>query len=212
MAVVGIIGQTGGGNSTKLSNMPLGTLLRVTEDGVNVDYELAGFDAYGENTATFVRKTIYGTSTRTQHYAESAIDTLCNTTIFGKFTSALQAKILEVTLTLATATSTSTTINRKCFLPTLTNMGGGNNSGVTEGVALGLYTANWYRIKDNPGTAANWWLSSWVGASSARIVSTTGALSSSPLGNSNGVVPAFVLSSDEQISFPPNASGTYNLV
>ena len=210
MAVVGIIGQTGG-NSAKLSNMPLGMLLRVTEDSVNVNYELAGFDAYGENTAMFVRKDIYGTIKRTEHYADSDIDTLCNTTIYGKFTSALKAKILEVTLTLATAASTSTTIDRKCFLPTMTNMGFGNNNGTAEGVALGLYTANWYRIKDNPGTAAHWWLSSWVGASSARIVSTTGALSAISLSNPYGVVPAFVLSSNEQVQFPPNSDGTYNL-
>lgn len=209
--MIPIVIPVGGGNSAKLSNMPLGMLLRVTEDGVNVNYELAGFEAYGTNTATFVRKDIYGTSTRTEHYADSAIDTLCNSTIYGKFSAALRAKILEVTLTLATAASTSTTINRKCFVPTYTNLGFGNNNNITEGGALGLYTEDFYRIKKSSGTAAKWWLSSWVGASSARIVSTTGALSSSPLGNSNGVVPAFVLSSNEQVQFPPNSDGTYNL-
>lgn len=210
MAVVGIIGQTGG-NSAKLSNMPLGMLLRVTEDGVNVNYELAGFDAYGANTATFVRKDIYGTSTRTQHYADSDIDTLCNTTIYGKFTSALKAKILEVTLTLATAASTSTTIDRKCFLPTHTNMGFGDNSGVTEGGALGLYTYNQVRIKNMPGTAVVWWLSSWGSTIGAKCISSVGASGAGSFSNSYGVVPAFVLSSDEQISFPPNSDGTYNL-
>ena len=201
----------GGGNSAKLSNMPLGMLLRVTEDGVNVNYELAGFDAYGENTAMFVRKDIYGTSTRTEHYADSAIDTLCNSTIYGKFTSALKAKILEVTLTLATSSSTSTTIDRKCFLPTFTNMGGGNNNGTAEGGALGLYTDNFFRIKKSSGMAANWWLSSWVDGSYARMVSTTGALETRYSYLSHGVVPAFVLSSNEQVQFPPNSDGTYNL-
>ncbi len=211
MAVVGIIGQTGG-NAAKLSNMPLGMLLRVTEDGVNVNYELAGFDAYGANTATFVRKDIYGTSTRTEHYADSAIDTLCNSTIYGKFTSALKAKILEVTLTLATSESTSTTIDRKCFLPTFTNMGGGNNGSITEGVAFGLYTDNFYRIKKSSGTAAIWWLSSREHTTGAKVISTAGAVGgSSSLSNSNGVVPAFVLSSNEQVQFPPNSDGTYNL-
>lgn len=209
--MIPIVIPVGGGNSTKLSNMPLGMLLRVTEDGVNVNYELAGFDAYGANTATFVRKDIYGTSTRTQHYADSAIDTLCNSTIYGKFTSALKAKILEVTLTLATAASTSTTIDRKCFLPTFTNMGGGNNGSITEGVALGLYTDNFFRIKKSSGTAAIWWLSSWGSAYAAKSVSAVGAVSGGSLSSSNGVVPAFVLSSDEQVSFPPNSDGSYNL-
>ena len=209
--MIPIVIPTGGGNSAKLSNMPLGMLLRVTEDGVNVNYELAGFDAYGAGTATFVRKDIYGTSTRTEHYADSAIDTLCNSTIYGKFTSALKAKILEVTLTLATSSSTSTTIDRKCFLPTFTNMGGGNNNGTAEGGALGLYTYNQVRIKNMPGTAAIWWLSSWSSTMSAKIISTAGALSSQSFSNSNGVVPAFVLSSNEQVQFPPNSDGTYNL-
>ena len=211
MAVVGIIGQTGGGNSTKLSNMPLGMLLRVTEDSANVNYELAGFDAYGAGTATFVRRDIYGTSTRAEQYAESAIDTLCNTTIFGKFSAALQAKILEVTLTLATSSSTSTTIDRKCFLPTFTNMGFGNNNGVTECGVLGYYSENFYRIKKLSGTAAVWWLSSWSGAGAAKGVSSAGASVGNSISQASGVVPAFVLSSDEQVSFPPNSDGSYNL-
>ena len=210
MAVVGIIGQTGG-NSAKLSNMPLGILLRVTEDGVNVNYELAGFDAYGANTATFVRKDIYGTSTRTEHYADSAIDTLCNSTIYGKFTSALKAKILEVTLTLATSSSTSTTIDRKCFLPTMTNMGFGNNNSITEGVALALYTADASRVKKLSGSNKAWWLSSWGSSTLAKNVTTAGASSASSFGSSFGVVPAFVLSSDEQVQFPPISNNLYDL-
>jgi hypothetical protein len=210
-----LIGKTnstfGGGNSTKLSNMPLGMLLRVTENGVNVNYELAGFDAYGENTAMFVRKDIYGTSTRTQHYADSAIDTLCNSTIYGKFTSALKAKILEVTLTLATSSSTSTTIDRKCFLPTMTNMGFGNNNGTAEGVALSIYDTNASRIKKLSGSNTAWWLSSWESSSSAKNVLQTGALSYSSFGSKLGVVPAFVLSSDEQVQFPPISNNLYDL-
>lgn len=209
--MIPIVIPVGSPDSALLSNMPLGMLLRVTEDGVDVNYELAGFDAYGENTATFVRKDIYGTSTRTQHYADSAIDTLCNSTIFGKFSAALKAKILEVTLTLATAASTSTTIDRKCFLPTYTNMGFGDNNGVTEGVALGLYTDDFFRIKKSSGTAAIWWLSSWGSAAVAKSVSAVGAVSGGSFSSSNGVVPAFVLSSDEQVQFPPNSDGTYNL-
>jgi hypothetical protein len=191
--------------------MPLGMLLRVTENGVNVNYELAGFDAYGENTAMFVRKDIYGTSTRTQHYADSAIDTLCNSTIYGKFTSALKAKILEVTLTLATSSSTSTTIDRKCFLPTMTNMGFGNNNGTAEGVALSIYDTNASRIKKLSGSNTAWWLSSWESSSSAKNVLQTGALSYSSFGSKLGVVPAFVLSSDEQVQFPPISNNLYDL-
>jgi hypothetical protein len=209
--MIPIVIPVGGGNSTKLSNMPLGMLLRVTEDGVDVNYELAGFDAYGENTAMFVRKDIYGTSTRTEHYADSAIDTLCNSTIYGKFTSALQAKILEVTLTLATSSSTSTTIDRKCFLPTFTNMGGGNNGATTEGVALSIYATDASRIKKLSGSNKAWWLSSWESSSLAKNVVSTGALSASSLGSNFGVVPAFVLSSDEQVQFPPISNNLYDL-
>lgn len=209
--MIPIVIPIGGGNSTKLSNMPLGMILRVTEDGVNVNYELAGIDAYGENTAMFVRKDIYGTSTRTEHYADSAIDTLCNTTIFGLFPAALQAKILEVTLTLATSSSTSTTIDRKCFLPTMTNMGFGNNNSITEGVALSIYATNASRIKKLSDSNTAWWLSSWESSSSAKNVLQTGALSYSSLGSKLGVVPAFVLSSDEQVQFPPISNNLYDL-
>ena len=46
----------------------------------------------------------------------------------------------------------------------------------------------------------------------AKCVSSVGASTSTSLGNANGVVPAFVLSSNEQVQFPPNSDGTYNLV
>jgi hypothetical protein len=76
----------------------------------------------------------------------------------------------------------------------------------------------YYDVKPEPITiepyeaAAIWWLSSMpVGQSSSRNITATGTSEVSAYATNNGVVPAFVLSSDEQVQFPPISNNLYDL-
>jgi len=186
-----------------LSSKAVGTLIRVQESGANVNYEIAGFNAHGAGLATLVRKDLRGTSAfgGNTNYIGSTLDTLCNTTIFATFPEELKRIIQEVTLTLATSSTTSTTIQRKCFALSYTEVGFGNNGSIAENAALSRYNSNANRIKTNGGSAANWWLRSLnvLDTSYVRVVRTDGAaLYDGPSGTC-GVAPAFVLKSSTKV-------------
>lgn len=197
-----------------LSSKPVGTLIRVQESGANVNYELAGFNVHGAGTATLVRKLLRGTSAFGSNtlYSGSALDVLCNTTVFNSFPAELQRIIQDVDIICATGSNVKVALTRKCFAPSYTEVGFGNNSGIAENSALSLYNSNAARIKTNNGAAAHWWLRSWYSSSRAWRVSSDGAASYDYPSGTYGVAPAFVLRSDVVISDTANDDGSYDIM
>ena len=196
-----------------ISSKPLGTLIRVADsDGGNgaANYEIADINNLVPGGVVLVRKDIYSNSQfgSTTKYPNSTLDNLISTTIYNEMPQKLRNKMIDVTFNLYR----SGDITRKMFALTYTMAGFGNNSGVSEGKALQLYTSNASRIKTFNGSATYWWFSSRSASGYAWYVGTDGSFYGEDPINPFGVVPAFVIPSETPYAPTPNTDGSYNLI
>ena len=196
-----------------ISSKPLGTLIRVADsDGGNgaANYEIADINNLVPGGVVLVRKNIYSTSAfgSTANYPNGTLDNLIKTTIYNKMPQNLRDKMMDVTFNLFG----SGNITRKMFALTYTMAGFGNNSSVAEGKALQLYTSNANRIKTYNGAAGVWWLSSRNNRTFSRLIRSDGTAGITTPSYSDGVVPAFVISSETLYDATPNTDGSYNLI
>ena len=205
--------MAGGGGGAPISELPLGTLIRIADsDGGNgaANYEIADINNLAPGGVVLVRKNIYSNSAfgSNINYPNGTLDNLIKTTIYNEMPQKLRDKMMDVTFTL----SGSGDITRKMFALTYTMAGFGNNSGVAEGKALQLYTSNVSRVKTLDGSADYWWLSSRSSYDGAWIVDTDGSAGYgfNP-SYAFGVVPAFAIPSDTPYDPTPNPDGSYNL-
>ena len=205
-----------------ISDLPLGTLINVGTDGGagTPNYEIADKDNLVSGGVVLVRKNIYSTSEigpNTFHpfYLGSTLDNLIGNTIFGRLPKQLRDKMMDVSFPLYTddGFNPSENITRKMFALTYTMAGFGNNSGVSEGKALQLYTSNASRIKTLNGSADFWWLSSQRSSDYAWRIESGGATNNLGFPTySKGVVPAFVIPSETPYDPMPKTDGSYNLI
>ena len=195
-----------------ISSKPLGTLIRVADsDGGNgaANYEIADINNLVPGGVVLVRKNIYSQSQfgSNINYPGGTLDNLINTTIYSGMPQKLRDKMMDVTFKLYG----SGDITRKMFALTYTMMGFGNNQGVTEGVALQLYTSNASRIKTLNGSAAFWWLSSRYTSSYAWYVGAAGSADRYLPSSAYGVVPAFAIPQSVMLEDSANADGSYSI-
>lgn len=202
------------GGGAPISDLPLGTLIRIADsDGGNgaANYEIADINNLVSGGVVLVRKDVYSQSAfgSTTSYPNGTLDNLIKTTIYNNMPQQLRDKMMDVSFSLYI----SGNITRKMFALTYTMAGFGNNSGVAEGKALQLYTSNASRVKNLNGSAVRWWLSSrHLYSEYAWIVYMDGSASYNVPSPSNGVVPAFVISSETLYNATPNTDGSYNLI
>ena len=195
-----------------ISDLPLGALIRIADsDGGSgaANYEIADINNLVSSGVVLVRKNIhsesaFGSSTT---YPDSTLDNKM-TSIYDSLPERLQSKIMDATFALEGSGS----ITRKVFALTITMAGFGNNSGVAEGKALQLYTSDANRIKTYNGAAGVWWLSSRSNRTLSRLIRSDGTASVTSPSYSDGVVPAFVISSETPYNATPNTDGSYNLI
>ncbi|MEA5059387.1 MAG: DUF6273 domain-containing protein [Candidatus Pelethousia sp.] len=194
-----------------LSSKALGTLIRVQESGVDVNYEIAGFNIHKADSATLVRKdvmpdaTVFGSNNT---YFGSTMDTLCNETVYASYPLGLQAMIQPVNIICYPGLIEE----RKCFALSYTEVGIGVNSGISENAALPLYSSAAARIKRDNGVAALYWLRSRNTTTNVYLINTSGNTGSLPPSNSMSFVPAFVIMSDAKVSDVANGDGSYTLI
>ena len=205
-------GGGGGGGGVPISELPLGTLIRIADsDGGagDANYEIADINNLVSGGVVLVRKNIHSKSAfgGSTAYPGGTLDNKM-TSIYNSLPEKLQSKIMDATFALEGSGS----ITRKIFALTRTMVGFGNNNGVAEGKALQLYTSDANRIKTYDGSAGNWWLSSRNGKSFSRSVNTGGTTGNNYPSNSRGVVPAFVIPSAAPYDPTPNTDGSYNLI
>lgn len=203
--------MAGGGGGAPISDLPLGTLIRLvySDGGKGVaDYEIADINNLVSGGVVLVRKNIhsksaFGSSTA---YPDGTLDNKM-TSIYNSLPEKLQSKIIDATFAL----NGSGSITRKVFALTCTMAGFVNDNGVAEGKALQLYTSDASRIKTLNGSAAAWWLSSRGSSDFAWIVIPDGSADYGDPSYSGGVVPAFVIPSETPYDPTPNTDGSYNL-
>ena len=196
-----------------ISSKPLGTLIRVADsDGGNgaANYEIADINNLVPGGVVLVRKKVYSKSAfgSNTNYPNGTLDNLIKSTIYNKMPQQLRNKMMDVTFNL----SGFGDITRKMFALTYTMVGFGNNQGVAEGKALQLYTSTASRVKTFNGSAASWWLSSYIASSSFWRVSEGGSAFGGTSSNFYGVVPAFAIPQSVMLEDSANTDGSYNII
>lgn len=201
-----------------LADKALGTLIRVQEGSANVNYEIAGFNVHGANTATLVRKATHSKSIfgANSSYENSTLDVLCNETIYNTYPEKLRRFIKTTNVICATGSGgVSVTLPRRCFTLSGTEVGYGIHEGTWENGALGLYSNSTNRTKrDSGGTQMSWRLRSRnIYVANVFGVTYLGEIVTNSLTISQNydVVPAFVLPSSRPLWDETNPDGSYNL-
>lgn len=211
-----VLGKLAGGvlynNKSAVADLSEGDTFYLSESGQPVEYIKLKENYEGSGRTLVIRRDSY--STRAWHnsnlnaYATSDIDAWLNSTFYALLDSAVQLEIAAVTIpyTPGNGTNTTSTINRKVFLLSLTEIGLTFADSNTEGTAISYFSSASKRISsvDNGSITAWWTRSPRISATTAAfVVSTSGAADvKGCIATDVAVRPAFTLSADLDVSVP----------
>lgn len=213
--------------TTTLGNKSVGSIVKLKENGVLVDFYVAKHDyengLNGSGRTLVVRKDCYDTrqwhTSNVNAYATSAIDTWLNSTYKNLLDADIRGVIgtTKIKYTPGNGNTTVGTLERAIFLLSVTELGRSASYANTEGTALSI--ASSLQIAYLNGSAVVQWTRS-PGTNStyyAYYLITNGNVYSSGCGNSYGSRPAFTLPSTLSVSddgsvsvnTAPTISGSY---
>ena len=213
--------------TTTLGNKSVGSIVKLKENGVLVDFYVAKHDyengLNGSGRTLVVRKDCYDTrqwhTSNVNAYATSAIDTWLNSTYKNLLDADIRGVIgtTKIKYTPGNGNTTVGTLERAIFLLSVTELGRSASYANTEGTALSI--ASSLQIAYLNGSAVVQWtrspLTNYTG--SACYLDTNGSVSGSSCYNTNGSRPAFTLPSTLSVSddgsvsvnTAPTISGSY---
>lgn len=213
--------------TTTLGNKSVGSIVKLKENGVLVDFYVAKHDyengLNGSGRTLVVRKDCYDTrqwhTSNVNAYATSAIDTWLNNTYKNLLDADIRGVIgtTKIKYTPGNGNTTVGTLERAIFLLSVTELGKTASYANTEGTALSIASSlqiaylngsavvQWTR---SPGTSVTYY---------AFCLSTSGDVFSSYCSSSSGSRPAFTLPSTLSVSddgsvsvnTAPTISGSY---
>ena len=213
--------------TTTLGNKSVGSIVKLKENGVLVDFYVAKHDyengLNGSGRTLVVRKDCYDTrqwhTSNVNAYATSAIDTWLNSTYKNLLDADIRGVIgtTKIKYTPGNGNTTVGTLERAIFLLSVTELGRSASYANTEGTALSI--ASSLQIAYLNGSAVvQWTRSPFTGnADNAYCLNTDGGVSNSNCGNAYGSRPAFTLPSTLSVSddgsvsvnTAPTISGSY---
>ena len=213
--------------TTTLGNKSVGSIVKLKENGVLVDFYVAKHDyengLNGSGRTLVVRKDCYDTrqwhTSNVNAYATSAIDTWLNSTYKNQLDADIRGVIgtTKIKYTPGNGNTTVGTLERAIFLLSVTELGRSASYANTEGTALSI--ASSLQIAYLNGSAVVQWTRSPYtnGTSSAYYLSTNGNVSSLSCSHTHGSRPAFTLPSTLSVSddgsvsvnTAPTISGSY---
>ena len=213
--------------TTTLGNKSVGSIVKLKENGVLVDFYVAKHDyengLNGSGRTLVVRKDCYDTrqwhTSNVNAYATSAIDTWLNSTYKNLLDADIRGVIgtTKIKYTPGNGNTTVGTLERAIFLLSVTELGRSASYANTEGTALSI--ASSLQIAYLNGSAVVQWTRSpgTTSTNYACCLSTVGNVSSNPCSNTNGSRPAFTLPSTLSVSddgsvsvnTAPTISGSY---
>ena len=213
--------------TTTLGNKSVGSIVKLKENGVLVDFYVAKHDyengLNGSGRTLVVRKDCYDTrqwhTSNVNAYATSAIDTWLNSTYKNLLDADIRGVIgtTKIKYTPGNGNTTVGTLERAIFLLSVTELGKTASYANTEGTALSI--ASSLQIAYLNGSAVvQWTRSPYTGnTNSACCLSTVGDVGSSYCGYAHGSRPAFTLPSTLSVSddgsvsvnTAPTISGSY---
>ena len=213
--------------TTTLGNKSVGSIVKLKENGVLVDFYVAKHDyengLNGSGRTLVVRKDCYDTrqwhTSNVNAYATSAIDTWLNSTYKNLLDADIRGVIgtTKIKYTPGNGNTTVGTLERAIFLLSVTELGRSASYANTEGTALSI--ASSLQIAYLNGSAVVQWTRSpgTSGTNSACYLSTNGVVNGSSCSNTYGSRPAFTLPSTLSVSddgsvsvnTAPTISGSY---
>lgn len=213
--------------TTTLGNKSVGSIVKLKENGVLVDFYVAKHDyengLNGSGRTLVVRKDCYDTrqwhTSNVNAYATSAIDTWLNSTYKNLLDADIRGVIgtTKIKYTPGNGNTTVGTLERAIFLLSVTELGKTASYANTEGTALSI--ASSLQIAYLNGSAVVQWTRSpyTYGASSAYYLYTNGNVNYSSCSRTSGSRPAFTLPSTLSVSddgsvsvnTAPTISGSY---
>lgn len=213
--------------TTTLGNKSVGSIVKLKENGVLVDFYVAKHDyengLNGSGRTLVVRKDCYDTrqwhTSNVNAYATSAIDTWLNSTYKNLLDADIRGVIgtTKIKYTPGNGNTTVGTLERAIFLLSVTELGRSASYANTEGTALSI--ASSLQIAYLNGSAVVQWTRSpnTSSTNNAYCLSTNGDVNDNICSNTRGSRPAFTLpsalsvSDDGSVSVntAPTISGSY---
>lgn len=213
--------------TTTLGNKSVGSIVKLKENGVLVDFYVAKHDyengLNGSGRTLVVRKDCYDTrqwhTSNVNAYATSAIDTWLNSTYKNLLDADIRGVIgtTKIKYTPGNGNTTVGTLERAIFLLSVTELGRSASYANTEGTALSI--ASSLQIAYLNGSAVVQWTRSpgTNGTGSAYYVHTSGGVYYNYCNDTRGSRPAFTLPSTLSVSddgsvsvnTAPTISGSY---
>lgn len=213
--------------TTTLGNKSVGSIVKLKENGVLVDFYVAKHDyengLNGSGRTLVVRKDCYDTrqwhTSNVNAYATSAIDTWLNSTYKNLLDADIRGVIgtTKIKYTPGNGNTAVGTLERAIFLLSVTELGRSASYANTEGTALSI--ASSLQIAYLNGSAVVQWTRSPYtnGTNGAYYLSTNGNVSNHSCYNTFGSRPAFTLPSTLSVSddgsvsvnTAPTISGSY---
>lgn len=213
--------------TTTLGNKSVGSIVKLKENGVLVDFYVAKHDyengLNGSGRTLVVRKDCYDTrqwhTSNVNAYATSAIDTWLNNTYKNLLDADIRGVIgtTKIKYTPGNGNTTVGTLERAIFLLSVTELGKTASYANTEGTALSI--ASSLQIAYLNGSAVVQWTRSPRTSSTyfACYLSANGDVNNSGCSNTYGSRPAFTLPSTLSVSddgsvsvnTAPTISGSY---
>ena len=213
--------------TTTLGNKSVGSIVKLKENGVLVDFYVAKHDyengLNGSGRTLVVRKDCYDTrqwhTSNVNAYATSAIDTWLNSTYKNLLDADIRGVIgtTKIKYTPGNGNTAVGTLERAIFLLSVTELGRSASYANTEGTALSI--ASSLQIAYLNGSAVVQWTRSPYtgGTGSAYYLGTNGGVSNRSCSNTDGSRPAFTLPSTLSVSddgsvsvnTAPTISGSY---
>ena len=213
--------------TTTLGNKSVGSIVKLKENGVLVDFYVAKHDyengLNGSGRTLVVRKDCYDTrqwhTSNVNAYATSAIDTWLNSTYKNLLDADIRGVIgtTKIKYTPGNGNTTVGTLERAIFLLSVTELGRSASYANTEGTTLSI--ASSLQIAYLNGSAVVQWTRSpyTSGTSNAYCLYTNGNVSNNYCNDTRGSRPAFTLPSTLSVSddgsvsvnTAPTISGSY---
>lgn len=213
--------------TTTLGNKSVGSIVKLKENGVLVDFYVAKHDyengLNGSGRTLVVRKDCYDTrqwhTSNVNAYATSAIDTWLNSTYKNLLDADIRGVIgtTKIKYTPGNGNTAVGTLERAIFLLSVTELGRSASYANTEGTALSI--ASSLQIAYLNGSAVVQWTRSPYTSSTyyAYCLGTDGDVNGNSCNNTRGSRPAFTLPSTLSVSddgsvsvnTAPTISGSY---
>lgn len=195
--------------ATLLGNEALGTIVNLKENGVPQEFYVAkhGYPTDGNGRTLLVRRYIYDTrqwhTSNVNAYASCALDSWFNNTYYNLLDADIKAQITAVAIpyTPGSGNNSVTTLSRKVFALSVTELGRTASYANVEGSALPI--ASTLQIAHNSsGSAVTQWTRSPItnGTGSACCLYADGDVYYSSCTDAYGAPPAFTLPSSLSVS------------